>query len=199
MGANSRSAGGRAERLGVVAAGMRSAITDEFWRAHREAAGLTHDNYVVAAFGDGAEMATELAELVVAGIKRATAGLVRQFGPDGEPLPVVGGFVVLLDGTGRPRAIWRTTEVRIGPLNSVDERFAWDEGESERTRDWWLSAHRRFFGRRATAQGFQMHDEIETMFERFEIVWPPEMADISRSPAEGGRKMKTPPGIERRF
>ena len=160
-----------------MAAGMRSALTDEFWRGYREAAGLRQDNYDVAAFGDGAEMATELAELVVAGAKRATAGLVRQFGPDAEPPPVVGGYVVLLDGANRPRAVWRTTEVRIGPLNSVDERFAWDEGEGERTRDWWLSAHRRFFGRRAAAQGFRMHDEIETMFERFEIVWPPEIAD----------------------
>ena len=82
------------------------------------------------------------------------------------------------------RAIWRTTEVRIGPLNSVDERFAWDEGEGERTRDWWLSAHRRFFGRRAAAEDFQMHDEIETMFERFEVVWPPEIAD-GRKPLNG--------------
>ena len=114
-------------------------------------------------------MASELAELTVAGIKRATAGLVRQFGPDGEPPPVVGGYVVLLDGANRPRAIWRTTEVRTGPLNSVDERFAWDEGEGERTREWWLAAHVRFFGWRAAVQGFQMHDEIETMFERFEV------------------------------
>jgi uncharacterized protein YhfF len=105
--------------------------------------------------------------------------LVRQFGPDGEPPPVVGGYVVLLDGSKCPRAIWRTTEVRVGPLNSVDEQFAWDEGEGERTRDWWLNAHRRFFGQRAAAQGFQMRDEIETIFERFEIVWPPEIADIS--------------------
>ena len=184
MGANSRGAGGRAEGIGVVAAGMRSALTDEFWRAYREAAGLQRDDYDVVAFGDDAEMATELAELVVAGIKRATAGLVRQFGPDGEPPPVVGGYVVLLDGAERPRAVWRTIEVRIGPLSSVDERFAWDEGEGERTRDWWLSAHRRFFGRWATAQGFRMHDEIETMFERFEVVWPPEIAD-GRKPSIG--------------
>jgi uncharacterized protein YhfF len=163
-----------------VAAGIRSAPTDEFWRAYRNASGLRHDDYDVAAFGDGPKMATELAELTVAGIKRATAGLVRQFGPDGEPPPVVGGYVVLLDGANCPRAIWRTTEVRVGPLNSVDERFAWDEGEGERTREWWLSAHRRFFGRRAAAQGFQMHDEIETMFERFEIVWPPQIADARR-------------------
>jgi hypothetical protein len=73
-------------------------LTDEFWRGYRKAAGLHHDDYDVVAFGDGPDMATELAELTVAGIKRATAGLVRQFGPDGEPPPVVGGYVVLLDG-----------------------------------------------------------------------------------------------------
>jgi uncharacterized protein YhfF len=160
-----------------MAGGTRSALTDEFWREFRDAAGLHHDDYDVVTFGDGAELATELAELTVAGIKRATAGLVRQFGPGGEPPPILGGHVVLLDGTDRPRAIWRTTEVRVGPLNSVDERFAWDEGEGERTREWWLSAHRRFFGRRAEAQGFQMHDEIETVFERFTVVWPREIAD----------------------
>jgi len=27
-----------------------------------------------------------------------------------------------------------------------------------------------------------MHDEIETMFERFEVVWPPEIADQGRPP-----------------
>jgi uncharacterized protein YhfF len=100
----------------------------------------------------------------------------------GEPPPAVGGYVVLLDGADRPRAIWRTTGLRVGPLNSVDERFAWDEGEGERTREWWLAAHRRFFERRAAEQGFQMHDQIETIFERFEVVWPPEIADFSRSP-----------------
>lgn len=161
-----------------MAGSVRSALTDEFWRAYREAVGLDHDDYDVVAFGDGAEMATELAELTVAGIKRATAGLVRQFGPGGEAAPVLGGFVVLLDGAGRPRAIWRTTELRTGPLNSVDAQFAWDEGEGDRTRDWWLSAHRRSFGRRAAAEGFQMYDEIETVFERFEIVWPAEIADV---------------------
>lgn len=165
-----------------MAGRTRSALTDEFWRAYRTAAGLDHNDYDAVAFGDSPKTATELAELVVAGVKRATAGLVRQFGPDWEPPPAVGGYVVLLDGADRPRAIWRTTALRVGPLNSVDERFAWDEGEGERTREWWLAAHRRFFERRAAQQGFQMHDQIETVFERFEVVWPPEIADFGRSP-----------------
>jgi uncharacterized protein YhfF len=171
-----------------MAGGTRSTLTDEFWRGYRDVAGLQHDDYDVVAFGDGPDMATELAELTIAGIKRATAGLLRQFGPGKEPPPVLGGYVVLLDGADRPRAIWRTTEIRTGPLNSVDERFVWDEGEGERTREWWLSAHLRFFGPYAAAQGFAMHDEIETVFERFEIVWPPEIADGGRPPEGAARK-----------
>jgi hypothetical protein len=68
MGANSRRIGGRAKGIDVVAGGTRSALTDEFWRGYRKAAGLHHDDYDVVAFGDGPEMATELAELTVAGI-----------------------------------------------------------------------------------------------------------------------------------
>jgi hypothetical protein len=26
-------------------------------------------------------------------------------------------------------------------------------------------------------RGFEMHDAIETVFERFEVVWPPDIAD----------------------
>ena len=75
-----------------MAGGTRSAITDEFWRGYREAAGLRHDDYDVVAFGDGPEMATELAELTVAGIKRATAGLVgpQLLGQSQPQLPVSG-------------------------------------------------------------------------------------------------------------
>ena len=95
-------------------------------------------------FDDSPETATELAELVVDGRKRATAALLRQFSPEGEPLPIIGGYVVLVDGHGRPRAIWRTKELRLGPLVSVDEAFAWDEGEGDRTRASWPTRTARF-------------------------------------------------------
>jgi len=95
-------------------------------------------------------MATELADLVIAGIKRATASLVRDYGGGREPMPKPGDFVMMLDGEGRPRFIWRTTEVTIKPLVEVDEAFAWDDGEGDRMREWWLDAHRRYFARQAT-------------------------------------------------
>ena len=45
---------------------------DVFWQAFRRLSGLDQDNYVVGPSGDSAEMETELADLVVAGIKRAS-------------------------------------------------------------------------------------------------------------------------------
>ena len=146
--------------------------TEDFWQAYARHAGCFDTDYVVVGFGDNPDMATELATLVVGGVKRATASLVRDFASPDNPLPKVGDFVVIVDGTGTPQCIYRTTEIEIKPLIAADERFAWDEGEGDRTLDWWLAAHRRYFGQQAARDGFKMHDDIETIFERFEVVWP---------------------------
>ncbi|MEM8914769.1 MAG: ASCH domain-containing protein [Pseudomonadota bacterium] len=150
--------------------------TDAFWRDFGHAHHVDAD-YDVVVFGNSPAMATELADLVVAGPKRATAGLVRDFEQGAEPLPVVGGYVVLVDGQGSPRAVWQTTEVRIGALSSVDEAFAWDEGEGDRTRNDWLRLHRAYFEAQAKEEGFDFDDSIETVFERFKVVWPRDLAD----------------------
>jgi uncharacterized protein YhfF len=148
-----------------------------FWAAFKAAAGIDHDRYDVVAFGDSPAMADELGALVVSGPKRATAGLARDFGPGKETKPAIGEHVVVIDGRGAPLCIWRTTDVQAKPLIEVDDAFAWDEGEGDRTRDEWLRAHRAFFRRQAAREGFEFHDRIETVFERFAIVWPPELAD----------------------
>src|SRR5262245_25437645 len=76
-----------------------------FWEGFRRYAGVDHDNYVVGSFGDSPTMATELADLVVTGIKRATASLARDYGEDREPMPKPGDFVMMLGGDGHPRLI----------------------------------------------------------------------------------------------
>jgi uncharacterized protein YhfF len=143
----------------------KTAATDAFWQAFARHAGLTGADYQVAAFGDNAAMASELVELVLAGTKRATVSLARDYADGRAPPARVGDFVVVIDGTGAPRCIWRTTEIEIKPLGAVDARFAWDEGEGERTCEWWLAAHRRYFGRQASREGFAFDDSIETVFD----------------------------------
>jgi uncharacterized protein YhfF len=80
---------------------LRSPETDAFWQAFRRYAGLDHDNYVVGTFGDSPEMATELADLVMAGIKGATASLARDYGEGREPMPHPGDFA----GRRRPSTV----------------------------------------------------------------------------------------------
>ena len=131
----------------------------------------------VEQFGDHAALADELLDLVLAGTKRATAGLVTDFAHENEPLPRIGGHWIACDGTGAPRCVLRTVELRLGPLASVDDSFAWDEGEGDRTRQSWLADHLTYFRRTQAARGEAWSDDLEVVFERFSVVWPPEVAD----------------------
>jgi uncharacterized protein YhfF len=157
----------------------KTAWSDAFWHDFVFHSGIDADDYAVCSFGDSPAMATELADLVIVGTKRATASLARDYADGREPLPKVGDHVVVVDGDGAPCCIWRTVEIVVQPLIAVDEGFAWDEGEGDRTRAWWLDAHREYFKRQAAREGFTMHDRIETVFVRFEIVWPLLIADRS--------------------
>ena len=156
---------------------MKTTKSDAFWQSFCEAKGIEGKNYDVVVFGDSPAMANELAAHVVHGPKRATAGLLRDF--EGEPtaVPVIGGFAVVVNGDGDPLCVFQTTDVRIGPLSSVDDLFAWDEGEGDRTREWWLAVHTSEFTRQSESEKFQMHPDISTVFERFILVWPEAVAD----------------------
>ena len=137
-----------------------------FWASYVAATGVRGEPLEAFAFGDSAEMADELADLVLAGTKRATAGTVAECAANaaaGGAQPKVGDYSVLLRGDGTPVAVICTTHTRVGTLSSVDEQFAWDEGEGERTREWWLAAHRRYFRRTFAAHGWKYDKDLEVV------------------------------------
>ena len=139
------------------------------WATGADPSSLT----AVERFGDPAAMADELHALVLDGTKTATAGLARDFEMGGEHLSQPGDHWVVLDGQDAPRCVLRTVQVGVRVLESVDAAFAWDEGEGDRTRGWWLDAHRRFFLRQAQREDLpydEHHDLV--VFERFEVALP---------------------------
>jgi uncharacterized protein YhfF len=138
----------------------------------RAALGLAADTRLEAfGFGDTLELKDELAGLVVDGPKRATVGWIAEAEVLGETLPQVGDYWIVLDGAGRPRCTIRTRETFVAPLLAVDAQFAWDEGEGDRTRDWWLAAHLRYFQRRAAEIGLAFDAAASPLlYERFEVV-----------------------------
>ena len=126
---------------------------------------------VIEPFGDSQELADELLDVVINGPKRATAAALADFDIGQTSLPQPGILSVATDGRGDARAVLRTTDVRVGPLSSVDDAFAWDEGEGDRTRASWLAEHEVFFRRYLPTIGVDFDPEMPTVFERFEVVY----------------------------
>lgn len=148
----------------------------EYAGAHPEvvSAGSEH---TVDRFGDSTELSDALLALVLSGAKRATADLVAEFAARGEPLPRVGSHWVACDGAGVPRAVLRSTELRLGTIGDADEAFARDEAEDDLTLQSWLRGHRRYWQRICAAREEIFTDQHEIVYERFRVVWPPQVAD----------------------
>lgn len=146
--------------------------TVAYWAAFL--AGLPPDRsrdagYTAWAFGDSAAMAGELGELVRSGRKTATCSLLWEYEADGEPLPHVGEFSVVLDGDGRPLCIIETTEVTIRPYDEVGADFAAAEGEGDRSLDYWRAAHWRYFSRVCARIGRKPAPDMPLVCERFVV------------------------------
>jgi uncharacterized protein YhfF len=125
----------------------------------------------VEPFGDSVELADELIDLVLHGPKRATAGAVAEYERAGERIPSPGDLRIATDGSGLARAVLRLTEVRIGPLDSVDDAFAFDEGEGDRTRASWLRDHEEYFRRSLPTIGLEYRSDMATVFQRFDVLF----------------------------
>jgi uncharacterized protein YhfF len=113
------------------------------------------------AFGDSPALADELLELVLAGRKTATCWAVSE----GDKGVEAGKRWIVKDGRGRPRAILETVEVERRRFEGIDERFAFDEGEGDRSLAYWRRAHTNYFTRRG-----EFHPGMEVYCERFRLV-----------------------------
>ncbi len=112
------------------------------------------------AFGDGPDLADELLELVLKGVKTATCST------EDEPnTSMPGERWIVLDGRGNPRCVIESTEITYRRYGDVDAAFAHDEGEGDRSLSYWRSAHRRYFERLG-----KFSDDMMLMCERFRLV-----------------------------
>jgi uncharacterized protein YhfF len=140
------------------------------------AASAADATYTAWQFGYGVEQGDRLLECVLSGPKRATAGALWAYEAEGEAVPVVGDFSVLLDGHGVARCIIRTTSVAVVPFDEVDAAFAYDEGEGDRSLEYWRDVHWEYFTRELASLGRAATPAMPVVCERFEIVYPIETA-----------------------
>jgi len=135
-----------------------------------EAASATYTSWQ---FGYGVEQGDRLLDVVLTGPKRATAGALAAYEHEGEDVPRPGDFNIVTDGSGVGRCVIRTTSVDITPFEEVDAQFAWDEGEGDRSLEYWRSVHWPYFVRELASFGRVATQDMLVVCERFEVVFPP--------------------------
>ena len=151
------------------------ATPEELWAAFVEARpdlaghGTPHTAWH---FCDNQADADELAELVLAGRKRATAGALWSYEAENEPLPRPDDLSVITDWSGAGRCVIRTTAVEVVPFDEVTDEFAATEGEGDCSLAFWRDAHWAVFSREFDGSERSPRPDMPVVCERFEVVFP---------------------------
>ena len=148
---------------------------EKFWWSYLETlpadSPVRDEEYAAERWGDSPEMADELGVLISSGTKTATCSALWEYEGEAESLPKVGTKTIVLDGNGDPLCIIETTEVEVGTYDEVDERFAYEEGEGDRSLEYWREAHWRFFSRTLPNIGKEPAPDMPLVCERFRVVY----------------------------
>ena len=111
-----------------------------------------------------------LAALVAAGIKTATSSAYDIYAIDGEPLPHVGEYSVIINSAGEAVCVIRTSAVYIVPFDRVSSRHAFLEGEGDRSLAYWQGVHRAFFTGEMSAAGLLFSEQMQVVCEEFTLI-----------------------------
>jgi uncharacterized protein YhfF len=116
--------------------------------------------------GTPGDMRERLNSLVLAGQKRATAGLLSEYDEEDEVLEHRGEHLALLDSAGQRVATVAVTSVEIAAFSDVPWEFAAAEGEGHRDLEHWRAGHQRFWA----GQGTPVLDDTSIVMIRFRVV-----------------------------
>lgn len=125
-------------------------------------------------FCDNQKDADECAELVVQGIKQATASSVWWYEKYKEPFPKVGDQFIITDWNGNAKAIIETTKIELVPYKDITEAFAETEGEGNKSLSYWKKVHEAYYKREMEPHGAAFNEEMIIVCEYFKTIYTEE-------------------------
>lgn len=116
--------------------------------------------------------ADELAQLVLKGVKTATASAYDLYEAE-EPLPAFGAYDVILDEQNQPVGIIKNDAVTIEQYLDVNAQHAYEEGEGDRSLAYWRQVHHDFFTAAYYEEGKVFREkQAQIVLEKFHLVYP---------------------------
>lgn len=122
-------------------------------------------------FCDNEKDANECAELVVKGIKRATATSLWWYEKNNEILPNVGDLHIVTDWNGNARAVIEIIKISQIPYNEITAEFAEIEGEGDKSLEYWKRVHKSYYTREMEPYGEKFNENMTIIFEQFKVIY----------------------------
>ncbi|MEY8435910.1 ASCH domain-containing protein [Streptococcus hyointestinalis] len=116
--------------------------------------------------------ADTLADLVLKGVKTATASAYDLYELDKEALPQEGTYDVVLDSKDEAVCIIEITKVSLVPFSQVSAQHAYKEGEGDRSLAYWQKVHETIFSKWFEECGLTFSHDSVIVLEEFAVVYP---------------------------
>lgn len=117
-------------------------------------------------FGTPGESRQKLIDFILHGNKRATAGLLRDYQAENEPLEHVGEVLAMIDNDGQVVGKLKITRVEVLPFIDVPDEFAIAEAEGDLCAADFRQSHREFW----EAEGETISDDTEIVTLYFNLL-----------------------------
>jgi uncharacterized protein YhfF len=152
-----------------------------FWQDFLTSSGADRaaDFYESFFFADSEDVANHLGELVLVGVKRATAALVWGLEAQGKRPPRPGDLSIVTDWAGKPMCIIETTATDVVAFEDVTAEFAATEGEGDKSLEFWRRVHWEFFSRECAQIGREPSAQMPVLCETFTVIYQPPRANAA--------------------
>ena len=124
-------------------------------------------------FGNPGESRQRLVDFVLHGNKRATAGLLKDYETQGEPVEHVGELLAMVDNDGRRVGTLKVNRVEVLRFADVPDEFALAEAEGDLNAADFRSSHHKFW----TEAGEVITDDTPVVTLYFDLLKQHENAD----------------------
>jgi len=122
-------------------------------------------------FCDNEVDANECAELVLAGIKKATASSLWWYELSGEALPEVGDLSIVTNWAGEALCVIEVMNIEVTRFNAITPAFAELEGEGDKSLAYWKEVHWAFYSRELAGTKYTPSEDMPIVCEEFRLVY----------------------------
>ncbi|MXQ48780.1 ASCH domain-containing protein [Streptococcus pneumoniae] len=141
----------------------------DMWQEYQQMNPNIGDEVDAWAFGAEPDL---LAQLVLDGTKTATASAFDLYELEGEPLPKVGSYHIVLDSQDDAVCIIEITKVSVVPFKDVSAGHAFKEGEGDRSLGYWRQVHEELFTEWLAESHLVFNEDSKVVLEEFRVVYP---------------------------